>query len=293
MLHRWNSLIEDLNLFIKLAKRHIKKVCSKLKNKRGRPTKHAIEDYMLLLIAKEEDKKSLRGAEARLSRLICDERVDHSVISYWENKRGVTEILNLVVKELGINLQNKLGYEFSMVDSTKFSNWYNEEVEFHIVNRIKKGVVYPIGTSLITKTVAGPVEEAAPNGKGNLYGDAWYDDNKTIGILFGKGYIPIICPNKNRWHGYYRKKARKLYRSIKNRLGYRQRGRGESIFGSLTNEYGDRIKTLTKIATQTRSIARVIVHQVKLIIRIVEKLLGIVRHAQKIVNFIYPTSLIK
>lgn len=271
MLYRWDSLIEDLNLFVKKAKRIIRNVVSRLRKTRGKPPQRPIEDYILLILVKEEDKKTLRGAEARLSRLICNERVDHSVISYWENKPEMVEIIKEIVAELGAELQLCLGYEFSMIDSTKFSNWYNDEIEFHIVNRIKKGFVYPVGSSLITTTVAEPTKEAAPIGRGNFYGDAWYDDNNTIGVLFNKGYTPIICPNKNRWRGYYRKKARKLYSNTKNRLGYRQRGRGESPFGSLTNRYGDRIKTINKQSTQTRSLARVVAYQIKLLIRILEK----------------------
>ena len=276
---RWDTIIEDINLFVKLVRKSINKVCSNLKKKRGRKPKHPVNDYLTLIIVKEYDKRSLRGAEVRLSRLICNTRVDHSVISYWENKEDVHIIINQIVKDIGSRIQRYIGYEFSMVDSTKFSNWHNNEVEFHIVNRVKEGAVYPVGTSLITSSVSGPVEEATPTGNCNLYGDAWYDDNKTMGVLFNKGYNPIICPNKNRFRGYWRKKARKLYRNIKNRLGYRQRGRGESVFGSVTDSYGDRIKTLTIQSTQTRSLSRIVAYQVKILIRLLERLLRIVRHA--------------
>jgi len=284
MLRRWDIVVENLNLFVRIARKFVKKACSKLRKKRGRPPKHNIEDYLTLIIAKEEDKKTLRGAEARLSKNICDARVDHSVIAYWENKPEVEIIVANVIEEIGIKLQRLLGYEFSMLDSTKFSNWHHDEVEFHVTNRILKGVVYPVGTSLITTTVHEPVEEATPLGEGNLYADAWYDDNKSMGVLFNKGYTPIICPNKNRWRGYWRKKARKLYRNIKNRYGYRQRGRGESIFGSLTNEYGDRIKTLTVQATRIRSLVRIVAHQVKLLMRILERLVRILRHAPNVIK---------
>lgn len=279
MLSRWNIIIEDLNLFIRLIRKYAKRECCKLKKGRGRPSKHNIEDYIVLIVAKEEEKKSLRSAESRLSKIICNKRVDHSVISYWENKKEIIEIIKQIIKKIGAKLQYLLGYEFSMVDSTKFSNWHKKEVEFHIVNRILKGAVYPVGASLITRSVAEPVEEAAPLGKNNLYGDAWYDDNDTIGVLFNKGYAPVICPNKNRSSGYWRKKGRKLYRNLKNRYGYRQRGRGESPFGSLTNKYGDKLKTLSIKATQTRSLSRIIAYQLKLLMRIIRNLSIILRHA--------------
>ena len=83
-----------------------------------------------------------------------------------------------------------------MIDATKFSNWYNEETEIHVVNRISDGIVYPVGISFITDTVEAPTKEATPKGNGTFYADAWSDNNDTIGVLFKKGYELIICPNK-------------------------------------------------------------------------------------------------
>jgi hypothetical protein len=37
------------------------------------------------------------------------------------------------------------------------------------------------------------VNEALPQGYGRVYLDAGYDDNKTIGVLFNKGYYPVVC----------------------------------------------------------------------------------------------------
>ncbi len=121
---------------------------------------------------------------------------------------------------------------------------------------------------------------------GVAYLDAGYDDNKTIGLLFGKGYIPIVSPNKNRWRGYWRKKARKLYRMPKNRFGYRQRGRGESLFGSLTNRYGDRLNAINITVMQTRIAARILAYQVRLLLRVTQELLGIIRHAPVLVSYL-------
>lgn len=276
MLNRWNSILEDLNVFIDTAKGIVEKITSKLKKKRGRPPKRKIKDYLLLIVTKEFDKKSLRGAEKRLSKDICKERIDHSVIAYWENKPEVAEHMKNIINEIGKELDKRLGWGFSVIDSTKFSNWKINEVEFHVVNRVNHKTVYPVGISFLTDSVASPTRESTPEGGGKLYADAWYDDNKTIGVLFNKGYTPIICPNKNRWKGYWRKKARKLYRQRENRLGYRQRGRGESPFGSLTNAFGDRIKTLEIQTTKTRIVARVIVYQIKLLMRL--KLVFIVNY---------------
>jgi len=70
------------------------------------------------------------------------------------------------------------------------------------------------------------------------------------------------------------------------RLGYRQRGRGESLFGSLTNQFGDRLNVRNKIAMQTRIATRIFCYQVKLLIRCKSMIYAlIVRHAQKMQSF--------
>jgi len=73
-------------------------------------------------------------------------------------------------------------------------------------------------------------------GNGDLLADAWYDDNLAIKTMFQHGYRPIIKPNQSRSGGYWRRKARKLYSHPTGKQKYRQRGRGESPFGSLTVE---------------------------------------------------------
>ena len=285
MLCRWDTRIEDINLFIGQLKSLVKRFVRYKKKGRGTNPKRSVSSYISLVIIKEYDKKSLRGAEARLSRLICKERVDHSVISYWENKEDVLLAIQRIIGIAGSILDRLLSRLFSFVDSTKFVNWHIEETEIFVCNRIADKTVYPIGISFLRKTVASPVNEAVPNGSGNLYADAWFDDNDTMGVLFSKGYTPIICPNKNRWRGYYRKKARKLYRMFKNRLGYRQRGRGESLFGSLTDAYGDRLKAINSIAMKVRIASRMLTYQIKLLLRATLKILSIVRHAQLKIRF--------
>ena len=112
-----------------------------------------------------------------------------------------------------------------------------------------------------------PVREAVPSGEELTYLDAGYDDNDTIRVMFKKGYAPIVCPNKNRWEGCWRKKARKLYRMRKHKLGYRQRGRGESLFGSLTNQFGEGLNVRNEIAMRTLMATRIFCYQTKLLVR--------------------------
>jgi len=261
----------------------LKRICRKskfLEGGRGRKPKRAVEKYAFSLVLKEFDKRTLRSAEEHLTKFVFNERVDHSVLSYWENNPKMIRLLQEFVAVAGAMLDRALSSLFSFVDATKFTNWKIEETFVTVCNRIAKETVYPIGISFEKKTVREPVDECVPPGDGLLYADAGYDDNKTIGVLFNKGYTPIVCPNKSRWKGYYRKKARKLYRMPGHRHGYKQRGRGESVFGSLTNCYGDRCYAINENAMMVVTSSRVLCYQIKLLIRINESYWLFIRHAQ-------------
>ena len=278
MLNRWDTKVEDLNLLLKTARIFVRRVVPK-ENGRGRPPKRPLENYSLLIILKEECKGSLRRAETRLSKLACKERVDHSVIAYWEKKLEVCEWLKLVIRALGAKLEKLLSYAFTVVDATDMTSWNGKLTTFHMTTRICDETVYPVGISFLSGNIRDPVNEATPPGKGKCYMDAGYDDNKTIGIIFDKNYEPIVCPNKGRYKGYWRRKARELYNLRENRLGYKQRGRGESVFGSLTNQFGDRLNVRNNQVMKTRLTARVIVVQLKLVVRALGVYMLIIRHA--------------
>jgi hypothetical protein len=65
---------------------------------------------------------------------------------------------------------------------------------------------------------------------------SWYDREYVIREIVKKGYFAVIKPVKNRLKGFYRRKIRKNWiKDIRYREGYKQRARGESIFGSLAN----------------------------------------------------------
>lgn len=281
MLNRWCNEVFDINLALFQMRKIVRK-SNVMKGGRGAKPKRDVSVYALIIALKEYDERTLRGAETHITRLISKERVDHSVISYWENKKEMPEIIAQFVSIAGAMLEKYLSSLFTFVDATKFSSWNLEEVNIHVCNKIANGTVYPIGLSFITGSISEPVSKAVPSGEGLAYLDAGYDDNKTIGVMFKKGYTPIVCPNKSRWKGHWRKKARKLYRMPEHRLGYRQRGRGESVFGSLTNQFGDRLNVRNYIAMQTRIATRVFCYQIKLLIRCGDMVFVlIVRHAPR------------
>ena len=101
MKHKWDTITENINLAFFKLKALIKRI-SPLKMKgRGRRPKHAPEDYLALLVLKEFDHASLRKAEVRLSEFIVGERIDHSVIAYWENKPESSVLITKLIKIAG------------------------------------------------------------------------------------------------------------------------------------------------------------------------------------------------
>ena len=280
MLNRWCNEVNSINL----AFFNLKMICRKsniLKGGRGRKPKREIEGYAFLISLKEFDKRTLRGAEEHLSKFVFNERVDHSVIAYWEKNPKMLSLISQFICIAGALLNKALSLLFTFVDSTKFTSWNINEINVTVCNKIANQTVYPIGISFKKVDVVSPVNEAVPDGNGKLYADAWYDEIETIKSLFKKGYILIICPNKKRYRGFYRRKARQLYKMPENRLGYKQRGRGESVFGSLTNCYGDRFNARRTSVMKTRIATRILCYQIKLLIRINNAKALFIRHKNK------------
>lgn len=256
---RWNSSLGDKKLIVKTLEDVVPDIPA---NKRGQPPKHPIKQYLILIALKESKHASLRDAETDWSEYVCGEHVDHSVIHYWEQKLPA-EIIEEAIRAAGKRLEELLGYDFSMIDATKFTDWHIKDTGFHLVNRIHEETVYPVN---ITRDTIDPIpntRDVMVPGHGEFMGDKWYDVNGVFRILYREGYVPIISPQRTRCSGHWRRRARKDY----NKKRYGQRGRGESVFGSLTNWLGDRLHTRKRVTTYLRSCARVLCYQVKILIR--------------------------
>ena len=236
-------------------------------NKRGQPPKHPLKDYLILIVLKESKKSSLMDAETDWSEFVCGERIDHSVISYWENHMP-RESIEEAVRIIGSRLEELIGYDFSVIDATAFSNWYQDTQSFHLVNRICRETVYPVSIKPDTLDPIPNTRDTIIPGSGLFMGDRWYDVNGVFRAVYEHGYTPLIKPQRMRCSGHWRRKGRKVY-DLQWRM-YRHRGRGESVFGSLTNAYGDRLNSRMDITTYTRSCARVIAYQVKIYIRAID-----------------------
>jgi hypothetical protein len=237
MLKRWDPEINDLKVFLNALNELINEPINR--SKRGRKPKHDLRSYLKLIIIKEANKASLREAEIKYSKIICKERIDHSVIHYWEKKFD-SNLIERLVKNLGNKIEKILDYAFSILDSTKFTSWNKNLIEFHLLIRKSKENIYPVSIAFGSEFLT-PLR-AIVNGKGELFIDSWYDNNLILKHIFKAGYLPIVKPNKSRNRKYWRRKARKIWNNLKDR--YKQRWIGESIFGSLTNWLGDRLKTI-------------------------------------------------
>lgn len=262
MLYRWDTRVYDLNLFLTI----VEKLCPSIVKSRGRgrPPKHTLKEYLTLICIKEENRDSLRRAETSHSFDICGERVDHSVIHYWEKK--LDEVFPGLIRRIGKSLGKYLKPIFKIIDSTKFSTWKNETIEFHTQVVICNDTVFPqtlfFGSVSPKKATANTITP----GKGIFMADKWYDDNKALGEMFKAGYEPLVKPIEERCSGFFRRKARKIYK-FKFHL-YKHRGRGESPYGSLTKSYGDRLNSILITTTKTRIGARVVNYLIKLYLRV-------------------------
>lgn len=262
LLPRWYSSLGNINVIVN----SLKKLLPDIKpNNRGQPPKHPLKEYLILIVLKESKKSSLRDAETDWSEFVCGKRIDHSVIAYWEQNMP-RESIEEAVRIIGSRLEELLGYEFSMIDATAFSNWHQDTQSFHLVNRICRETVYPVSMKPDTLDPIPNTSDSMVPGQGLFMGDKWYDVNGVFRIVYRHGYTPLIKPQHRRCSGHWRRKGRKVYNLQWRR--YRQRGRGESVFGSLTNAYGDRLNSRMPITTYTRSCARVMAYQVKIFIRI-------------------------
>ena len=269
MLPRWDTEVYDINNFLDVTDKLLEQTdVSSLKNRRGQPVKSDPKDYLRLVLVKEFKNCALRDAEVDWSFFVCRRRIDHSVIHYWEKKVGREFIENLV-RKLGKMLEDTIGYDFSFVDSTLFTTWNKKEVEFYTAVRIAKETLYPVGLLFDqSKMPSLAIKRCLTEGNGDLLADAWYDDNRSFGIMFNKGYNPIVKPNKDRWKGHWRKKARRLYRHPIGMQKYRQRGRGESLYGTLTNQFGDRLKAKLYKTSMTRIGCRVLCYMIRIYMRV-------------------------
>jgi hypothetical protein len=202
MLPRRNTIIYSVNSLIKALEELIPKKIER-KERRGRRPKHKLREYIKLICLKEIKKASLREAETDYFKIICKERIDHSVIHYWEKKLD-KELIETIIGEVGKKVERLLDYKFSVLDSTKFTSWTISLEEFHLLVRVNEETVYPANIFFGSTSPEEVTKKLLVSGKGELLADSWYDDRRAIREMFEQGYKQVVKPNKNRFKGKYR-----------------------------------------------------------------------------------------
>ena len=96
-----------------------------------------------------------------------------------------------------------------------------------------------------------------------MFGDGAFDAKPVLNTIASKGYIPIVKRGLTSPRGYG---ARIRDRAYDESL-YAYRSVGEGIFGALTVEFGDRIKTKKRESTKTRILTRIAIYCLKIIVR--------------------------
>ncbi|RLF51528.1 MAG: hypothetical protein DRN24_04800 [Thermoplasmata archaeon] len=91
-----------------------------------------------------------------------------------------------------------------------FSNWKNQGIEVHVFARISKESVYPVSIYFGKVSSSKAVPRVITNGNGFILADRWYDVNDVYRIVYKKGYIPLIKPQRTRGRGYWRGKEERF-----------------------------------------------------------------------------------
>ncbi|ADC66042.1 hypothetical protein Ferp_1902 [Ferroglobus placidus DSM 10642] len=154
---------------------------------------------------------------------------------------------------------SQVEYFYTVIDSTKFSNWNKNLSELFVCVRVGESLI-PVYVDLMSSE-----EEfirGIPEGKGFVLADGAFDTKKALNELVWKGYLPIVKPTKRKTDGFGSKiRDLSFDRSI-----YRYRAVGEGVFGALSVEFGDRLKSRGR-SDKTRILARNIVYCIKIALR--------------------------
>jgi hypothetical protein len=214
--------------------------------------------YVKALVLKEVCKASLRCAES-LSKTHLGVRIPKSTLHYWEVRHG--DVVGEVLKAL-LRLLSFMDYDYSVIDSTKFTDWLKALHELFIDVRVRGGeTLFPVHAQLTGSEVE--FARGIPEGVGIMLGDGAFDAKPILNTIASKGYIPIVKRGSRSPKGYG---ARIRDRAYDEAL-YAYRSVGEGIFGALTVEFGERLKTRRKEPTKTRILLRIMIYCLKILVR--------------------------
>ena len=140
----------------------------------GRPARL----YVKALVLKEVCKASLRYAES-LSQTHLGVRIPKSTLHYWEVKHG--DVVEEVLKAL-LKLLTQMDYDYSVIDSTKFTDWLNSLHELFIDVRVRSGeALLPVHAQLTSSEVE--FVEGIPEGGGVMLGDGAFNAKPILNTI--------------------------------------------------------------------------------------------------------------
>jgi len=95
-----------------------------------------------------------------------------------------------VLKAL-LRLLSTIDYEYSVIDSTKFTDWLKNLHEIFIDVRVRSGeTLFHVHAQLTCSEVE--FVEGIPEGRGVMLGDGVFNAKPVLNTIASKGYIPIV-----------------------------------------------------------------------------------------------------
>ena len=95
-----------------------------------------------------------------------------------------------------------------------------------------------------------------------MLADGAFDARSVLNNIVFKGYFPFVKPTKIKPDGY----GARIRDSVFDKSTYRFRAVGEGLFGALTIEFGERIKSRGR-SGNSRIMLRLIVYCLKILVR--------------------------
>ncbi len=227
------------------------------KKKRGRPYKRGPRDYAALLVTARLLDWSTRETEAN-SEALLGQVVDHASAA-WALAKITSLYFQALLARLYHAVVGALTQLFHSADSTGvrtdrkrvvqrvFS--FGKEIEDLKMHCIASWI--PRRHAIViagVKCTRGECHDSPPFRKllkrlplssGKLCADSAYDAEENFELAFDKGLMPLFKPRVNSRHGFFRKKARKLWRE---RPYHKYRSRVETIFAGSQARNGNRVR---------------------------------------------------
>jgi hypothetical protein len=102
---------------------------------------------------------------------------------YWEVRHGdIVGVLKIIFR-----LLNLIEYDYSVVDSTKFTDWLGRLHELFIDVRVRSGsTIFPVHAELASSEVE--FIRSIPEGVGFMLGDGVFDAKPILNTIASKGY---------------------------------------------------------------------------------------------------------